>query len=78
MHYSKKLKNRLQISKYKKCKITNSANESGEIYPSGFSMDLVDLQLRDALPSTLFIAATADKGTHYKDAPLPGAIAGHR
>ncbi|ELR03564.1 hypothetical protein GMDG_06222 [Pseudogymnoascus destructans 20631-21] len=66
VHYSTKLKNRSQASKYKKRKITNSANESGETYPSGFSMELLDPQLQDALPSTPFLAATADptKGAH--------------
>ena len=66
VHYCTKLKNRSQTSKYKKRKITNSANESGGIYPSGFSMELLDPQLRDALPSTPFLAATVDstKGAH--------------
>ncbi|OBT50095.1 hypothetical protein VE04_09866 [Pseudogymnoascus sp. 24MN13] len=51
------LKNRSQMSKYKKRK---------GICSSGFSMDLVDPQLQDALPSTPFVAATADstKGAH--------------
>jgi hypothetical protein len=60
VHYCTKLKNRSQASKYKKPKITNSAKESGGIYPSGFSMELLDPQLRDALPSTLILPATAD------------------
>ncbi|KFY10988.1 hypothetical protein V491_07382 [Pseudogymnoascus sp. VKM F-3775] len=60
VHYSTKLRNRSQTSKYKKRRTTNSANERGEIYPSGFSMELLDPQLRDALPSTPFLAATAD------------------
>ncbi|OAF54489.1 hypothetical protein VC83_09001 [Pseudogymnoascus destructans] len=66
VHYCTKLKNRSQTSKYKKRKITNSANESGGTYPSVFSMELLDPQLRDALPSTPFVAATADstKGAH--------------
>jgi hypothetical protein len=66
VHYCTKLKNRSQTLKYKKRKITNSAKESGEIYPSGFSMELLDPQLRDALRSTPFLAATADstKGAH--------------
>ncbi|ELR06090.1 hypothetical protein GMDG_07801 [Pseudogymnoascus destructans 20631-21] len=66
VHYCTKLKNRSQTSKCKKRKITNSANESGGICPSGFSMELLDPQLRDALPFTPFVAATADstKGAH--------------
>jgi hypothetical protein len=57
VHYCTKLKNRLQTSKYKKRK---------GICSSGFSMDLVDPQLRDALPSTPFLAAAAEstKGAH--------------
>ncbi|OBT86396.1 hypothetical protein VE02_05284 [Pseudogymnoascus sp. 03VT05] len=57
VHYSTKLKSRSQTLKYKKRKGTCS---------SGFSKDLVDQQLRDALPSTPFISATADstKGAH--------------
>ncbi len=49
VHYCTKLKNRSQTSKYKKRKITNSAKESGERYPSSFSMELLDPQLRDAI-----------------------------
>ena len=61
VHYCTKLKNRSQTSKYKKRKITNSAKESGERYPSRFSMDLLDPQLQDALPSsTSILPATAD------------------
>ena len=57
VHYCTKLKNRSRTSKYKKRK---------GICSSGFSMDLVDPQLRDALPSTPFVAATADstEGAH--------------
>ncbi|KFY31613.1 hypothetical protein V493_00962 [Pseudogymnoascus sp. VKM F-4281 (FW-2241)] len=57
VHYCTKLKNRSQTSKYEKGK---------GICSSGFSMDLVDPQFRDALPSTPFVAATADstKGAH--------------
>ncbi|ELR08858.1 hypothetical protein GMDG_03528 [Pseudogymnoascus destructans 20631-21] len=51
VHYCTKLKNRSQTSKYKKRK---------RICSSGFSMDLVDPQLRGALPSTPFLASTAD------------------
>jgi hypothetical protein len=66
VHYCTKLKNRSQTSKYKKRKITNSAKESAGIYPSGFSMELLDPQLRDALPSTLILRATtdSDKAAH--------------
>jgi hypothetical protein len=66
VRYYTKLKNPSQTSKYKKRKITNSASESGEIYPSGFSMELLDPQLRDAHPSTPSLPATADstKGAH--------------
>ncbi|OBT65099.1 hypothetical protein VE03_05282 [Pseudogymnoascus sp. 23342-1-I1] len=53
VHYYTKLKDRSQTSKYKKRK---------GICSSGFSMDLVDPQLRDAPPSTPFLPATADKG----------------
>jgi hypothetical protein len=60
VHYCTKLKNRLQTSKYKKRKITNSAIESGEIYPSRFSTDLLDPQLQDAPSSTSILPATAD------------------
>jgi hypothetical protein len=56
VRYCTKLKNRS-----KKRKIMNSAKESGEICPSRFSMDLIDPQLRDALPSsTSVLPATAD------------------
>jgi hypothetical protein len=55
------LKNRSQTSKYKERKITNSAKESGERYPSRFLMDLLDPQLQDALlSSTSILLATAD------------------
>ncbi|ELR05524.1 hypothetical protein VC83_01883 [Pseudogymnoascus destructans] len=59
VHYCTKLKNPSQTSKYKKHKGICSSGFS-------FSMDLVDPQLRDALPSTPFLAATADstKGAH--------------
>ncbi|KFY96757.1 hypothetical protein V500_02307 [Pseudogymnoascus sp. VKM F-4518 (FW-2643)] len=60
VHYCTKLKNRSQTSKYKRRKITNSAKESGGIHPSGFSMELLDPQLRDALPFTSTLPATAD------------------
>lgn len=61
MHYTIKLKNRLQTSKCKKRKITNLAKESGGIYPSRFSIDLLDLQLQDTLPSSISILpATTD------------------
>ncbi|KFY03012.1 hypothetical protein O988_01734 [Pseudogymnoascus sp. VKM F-3808] len=60
VHYSTKLKNCSQMSKYKKRKITNSAKESGEIYPSRFSMDLLDPQLQDVPSSTSILLATAD------------------
>ncbi|KFZ23587.1 hypothetical protein V502_01936 [Pseudogymnoascus sp. VKM F-4520 (FW-2644)] len=61
VHYCTKLKNRSQTSKYKERKITNSAKESGEKYPSRFSMDLLDPQLQDALlSSTSILPATAD------------------
>ncbi|OBT60887.1 hypothetical protein VE03_09938 [Pseudogymnoascus sp. 23342-1-I1] len=53
VHYCTKLKDCSQTSKYKKRK---------GICSSGFSMDLVDPQLRDAPPSTPFLLATADKG----------------
>jgi hypothetical protein len=59
VHYCTKLKNRSQTSKYKKRKITNSAKESGEIYPSGFSTDLLDPQLQDA-PSSTSILSTSN------------------
>ena len=36
VHYSTKLKNRSQTSKYKKRKIKNSAKENGGIHPSAF------------------------------------------
>ena len=57
VHYCTKLKNRSQTSKHKKRKRVCSLR---------FLMDLVDPQLRDALPSTPFLAATADstKGAH--------------
>ncbi|OBT82023.1 hypothetical protein VE02_09814 [Pseudogymnoascus sp. 03VT05] len=51
VRYSTKLKNCSQASKYKKGKGIRSL---------GFSLDLVDPQLRDALPSTSSLAATAD------------------
>ncbi|OAF59301.1 hypothetical protein VC83_04107 [Pseudogymnoascus destructans] len=51
VRYSTKLKNRSQTSKYKKGK---------GVCSSAFSTDLVDPQLRDALPSTSSLAATAD------------------
>ncbi len=55
------MKNRLQTSKSKKRKIMDSAKESEGICPSGFSMNLPDPQLQDALPSsTLILPATAD------------------
>ncbi|OAF61263.1 hypothetical protein VC83_01966 [Pseudogymnoascus destructans] len=60
VHYCTKLKNRSQTSKYKKRKVTNSAKESGVRYPSRFSMDLLDPQLQDALPSTSILPATTD------------------
>ena len=60
MHYCTKLKNHSQTSKYKKRKIANSAKESGGIHPSGFSIELLNPQLRDALPFTLTLLATAD------------------
>ncbi|KFY46132.1 hypothetical protein V494_00590 [Pseudogymnoascus sp. VKM F-4513 (FW-928)] len=61
VHYCTKLKNRSQTSKYKKRKITNPAKESGERYPSRFSMDLLDPQLQDALPSSISsLSAAAD------------------
>ena len=61
VHYTIKLKNRSQTSKCKKRKITNSAKESGERYPSRFSMDLLNPQLQDALlSSTPILPATAD------------------
>ncbi|KFX94986.1 hypothetical protein O988_06051, partial [Pseudogymnoascus sp. VKM F-3808] len=61
VHYCTKLKNRSQTSKYKRLKITISAKESRKRCPSRFSMDLLDLQLQDALlSSTLILPATAD------------------
>ncbi|OAF55460.1 hypothetical protein VC83_08266 [Pseudogymnoascus destructans] len=51
VRYSTKLQNHSQMSKYKKGK---------GICSSGFLMDLLDPQLRDALPSTSSLAATAD------------------
>ncbi|KFY77100.1 hypothetical protein V499_03436 [Pseudogymnoascus sp. VKM F-103] len=53
-------------SKYKRRKITNSAKEGGGIHPSGFSMELLNPQLRDALPftSTLLATADSDKAAH--------------
>ncbi|KFY95782.1 hypothetical protein V498_03133 [Pseudogymnoascus sp. VKM F-4517 (FW-2822)] len=61
VHYCTKLKNRSQTSKHKKRKVTNSAKESGERYPSRFSAELLDPQLQDALPSsTSILPATAD------------------
>ena len=60
VHYCTKLKNRLQTSKYKRHKITNLAKESRGIHPPGFSMELLDSQLRDALPFTSTLPATAD------------------
>jgi hypothetical protein len=61
VHYCTKLKNRSQTSKYKKRKITNIAKESGERYPSRFSIDLLDPQLQDALlSSTSVLLATTD------------------
>lgn len=61
VHYTTKLKNCLQMSKYKKCKITNLAKESVGTYLSSFSIDLLDLQLQDALSSsTSILLATAD------------------
>ncbi|KFY98512.1 hypothetical protein V498_01413, partial [Pseudogymnoascus sp. VKM F-4517 (FW-2822)] len=61
VHYCTKLKNRSQTSKCKKRKITISAKESGKRCPSRFSMDLLDPQLQDALPSsTSILPATAD------------------
>ncbi|KFZ18875.1 hypothetical protein V502_03915 [Pseudogymnoascus sp. VKM F-4520 (FW-2644)] len=61
VHYTSKLKNRSQASKYKKRKTTNPAKESAGICPSGFSMDLLDPQLQNALSSsTSVLPATAD------------------
>ncbi|KFY42804.1 hypothetical protein V494_02234 [Pseudogymnoascus sp. VKM F-4513 (FW-928)] len=51
VRYSTKLKNHSQTSKYEKGK---------GICSSGFSMDLLNPQLRDALPSTSSLVATAD------------------
>ena len=48
------------MSKYKRRKITNSAKESGGAHPSGFLLDLLDPQLRDALLFILTLPATAD------------------
>jgi hypothetical protein len=69
VRYCTKVKNRSQTpqtSKNKKRKIKNSAKESGERYPSGFSTELLDPQLRDAIPSTLSLPTTAnsDKAAH--------------
>jgi hypothetical protein len=61
VHYCTKLKNCSQTLKYKKRKITNLAKESRERYPSRFSVDLLDPQLQDALPSsTSILLATAN------------------
>ncbi|KFY21601.1 hypothetical protein V491_02962 [Pseudogymnoascus sp. VKM F-3775] len=49
-----------EMSKYKRRKITNSAKESGGAHPSGFLLDLLDPQLRDALLFILTLPATAD------------------
>ncbi|KFY66397.1 hypothetical protein V497_00940 [Pseudogymnoascus sp. VKM F-4516 (FW-969)] len=61
VHYCTRLKNRSQTSKCKKRKITSSAKEIGKRYPSRFSMDLLDPQLQNVLPSsTSILPATAD------------------
>ncbi|OBT68004.1 hypothetical protein VE03_01524 [Pseudogymnoascus sp. 23342-1-I1] len=69
VHYCTKLKNRSRTSKYKKRK---------GICSSGFSMDLVDPQLRDALPSsTSILPATTNstEDTHRSILPTtPGNI----